>query len=236
MKKIACIIIDDEPNAIKLLETHISKVPTLELKYICYNGVEGLTYIKNNPVDLIFLDINMPLLNGMELIRILTPKQKIIFTTAYSDYAADSYEYNALDYILKPISFERFMKAVNKAENYFELQGSKDESKLTGEVYMFIKTDRQLIKINFSEILFFEAQKEYVNIHTLTEKYLFYKRMKELEEQLPVNFMRIHHSYIINLNFITRIEGATVTINNKEIPIGSSFKEEFQKRIKSRTL
>ncbi|MFL5787818.1 MAG: LytR/AlgR family response regulator transcription factor [Flavisolibacter sp.] len=235
MKKIACIIIDDEPNAIKLLESHILKMPTLELKYICYNGVEGLAYIKTNPVDLIFLDINMPLLNGMELIRILSSKQKIIFTTAHSDYAADSYEYNALDYILKPISFERFMKAVTKAENYFELQSSKDEFKTNEDPYMFIKTDRRLIKINFSEILFFEAQKEYVNVHTATEKYLFYKRMKELEEQLPVNFIRIHHSYIINLNYIARIEGATVTINNKEIPIGSSFKDEFQKRIKSRT-
>lgn len=235
MKKIACIIIDDEPNAIKLLESHILKVPTLELKYTCYDGVEGLAYIKTNQVDLIFLDINMPLLNGMELTRILSAKQQVIFTTAYSQYAIDSYDYDALDYILKPITFERFMKAVTKAENYFQLQKTKYHSRLDEETYMFVKIERQLIKINYSEILFFEARKEYINIHTIKEKYLFYKRMKDLETELPGNFIRIHHSYIINLNRIETIGGNSVTINKKEIPVGLSFKESFQKMVKSRT-
>jgi two-component system, LytTR family, response regulator len=235
MKKIRCIIIDDEPNAVKLLESHISKVPSLELKYTCYNGVEGLAYIKNNHVDLIFLDINMPLLNGMELARILSPAQKIIFTTAYSDHAADSYDYDALDYILKPITFARFLKAVSKAENFFDLQKRKQKSKSDDEPYMFVKTDRQLVKINYSEILFFEAQKEYISIQTVKEKFIFYKRMKDLEDQLPSNFLRIHHSFIINLNNISRIEGNSVTISDSEIPIGASYKEEFQEIIKSRT-
>jgi len=234
MKKISCIIIDDEPNAIKLLESHILKVPSLELKYKCYNGVEGLAYIKTNPVDLIFLDINMPLLNGIELTRILSTQQKVIFTTAYSDYAVDSYDYDALDYVLKPITFERFMKAVTKAENYFQVQ-SKYEKKTDIETYMFVKAERQLVKVNYSEILFFEAQKEYINIHTTREKYLFYKRMKDLEEQLPDNFIRVHHSFIINLDCINRIDANSVIINNKEIPIGASYKDAFHEIIKPRT-
>jgi two-component system LytT family response regulator len=235
MKRISCIIIDDEPNAVKLLENHIAKIPILELRQVCYNGLEGLNYIKDNPVDLIFLDINIPLLTGMELATIISTRQKIIFTTAYSEYAVGSYEYDALDYILKPITFARFLKAVAKAEKFFQLQMTRTEPGVIEENYMFVKTERQLVKINYSDIFYFEAQKEYVNICALKTKYMFYKRMKDLEEQLPVNFLRIHHSFIINLNYITKVEGNSVTVNNNEIPVGISYREAFQNIVRSKT-
>ncbi|HXL55827.1 MAG TPA: LytTR family DNA-binding domain-containing protein [Chitinophagaceae bacterium] len=238
MKKITCIIIDDEPMAVRLLQSYVSKVPFLNALHACYDGVEGLTYLKDNSVDLIFLDINMPMLNGIELANILTEKQKIIFTTAYSEHALESYEYHALDYLLKPITFKRFLKAVTHARDFFHPNEITNEiqAKIKEEAYMFVKSGKQLVKISNEEILFFEAQKEYVMIHTTGKKVMIYKRMKDLAEQIPSCFIRVHYSYIININFIDKIEGNSIIIGNHSIPIGFSYKEDFLLKIKQKTL
>jgi two-component system LytT family response regulator len=238
MKKIECIIIDDEPIGVKLLQSYISKVPFLDARHACYDGIEGLAYLKDNSVDLIFLDINMPVLNGIELANILTEKQKIIFTSAHSQYALESYEYHALDYLLKPITFKRFFKAVTHAYDFFHSHEITNESqaKKKNETYMFVKSGKQLVKIGNEEILFFEAQKEYIMIHTTRKKVMIYKRMKELAEQMPSCFTRVHYSYIININFIDRIEGNNIIIRNHSIPISFSYKEDFLLKIKQNTL
>jgi two-component system LytT family response regulator len=238
MKKIRCIVIDDEPNAIKLMESHIEKVPFLGLQSSFYDGIEGLHYMSKNPVDLVFLDINMPMLSGTELAEILPSHHKIIFTTAYPNYALQSYEYDALDYIQKPISFQRFLKAATKAELYFNsiLKPTDKVQKSKNREYIFIKSEKQLVKIDFKDIIVFEAQKEYISIHTAKKKYIFYKRMKELQTELPNHFVRVHHSFIINLDFVSRIESSTVTLDKFEIPIGETFKENFLTIVRGQTL
>jgi DNA-binding LytR/AlgR family response regulator len=238
MKKIRCIVIDDEPNAIKLMESHIAKVPYLDLQCSFYDAIDGLYYIVKNPVDLVFLDINLPMLSGTELAEILPNGPKIIFTTAYSNYALQSYEYDALDYIQKPISFQRFLKAAAKAEFYFNsISKATDKTEqLKHKAYIFIKSEKQLVKIGFNDIVFFEAQKEYISVQTTRKKFIFYKRMKELQLELPANFVRVHHSFIINLDFVSRIESSTVMLEQSEIPIGDKFKENFLNIVREQTL
>src|SRR5882757_1608085 len=220
MTKLGCLIIDDEPNAGQLLQDYISKVPYLTLKGNCFDAMEALEFLRHSQADLIFLDINMPGLSGIELVNILPREQRVIFTTAYSEYALESYEYNVVDYLLKPITFRRFMMAVAKAAGGMS-------PVLQAEEYMFVKSDKQMIRINFRDIAYFEALKEYICIHTKDQKIITYKRMKELLEKLPDHFTRIHNSYIINGDHISRVEGNFVLIDNKSLPIGISYKESF---------
>ena len=184
MTKINCLIIDDEPNAVQLLQDYISKVPYLALKGTCFDALEALEFLSHTQTDIIFLDINMPDLSGMELMNMLPREQKVIFTTAYSEYAIQSYEYNAVDYLLKPISFKRFMMAVGKAASSLPAPAQEEE-------YLFVRTDKKMIRVNVRDILYFEALKEYVCIHTKTQKIITYKRMKELLDKLPGHFTRI---------------------------------------------
>ena len=239
MTKIGCLIIEDEPNAGQLLQDYISKVPYLTLKAACFDALEALEFLGHSQADLIFLDINMPDLTGIELVHMLPKDQKIIFTTAYSDYAIQSYEYNAVDYLLKPITFQRFLMAVQKASQLIN-----DQPKNTGpsippsqaEEYLFAKSDKKMIRVNLRDILYFEALKEYVCIHTKTQKIVTYKRMKELLEKLPAHFARIHNSYIINGDHITRVEGNYVLIGDKNLPIGISYRDSFAEFIQLRAL
>ncbi|MES1159995.1 MAG: response regulator transcription factor [Bacteroidota bacterium] len=229
MTKLGCLIIDDEPNAGQLLQDYISKVPYLTLKGNCFDAPEALEFLRHTQADLIFLDINMPGLSGIELVNILPREQRVIFTTAYSEYALESYEYNVIDYLLKPITFRRFMMAVTKAAGGMSPAPQAEE-------YMFVKSDKQMIRINFRDIAYFEALKEYICIHTKGQKIITYKRMKELLEKLPDHFTRIHNSYIINGDHISRVEGNFVLIENKSLPIGISYKESFAEFIQQRAL
>src|SRR5580765_151180 len=204
--KLDCLVVDDEPNAGKLLEDYINKIPGLTLIARCFDGREALEVIRNNHVDLLFLDINMPNLNGIELMNFIPKELPIIFTTAYSEYAIESYEYHVIDYLLKPITFNRFMKAVGKAEEQIggalQKKSSLSEQAMIDEGYFFVRADKKMIKINFDEIIYFEAVKEYICIHTENQKVLVYKRMKDLAEKLPEYFIRVHNSYIINCKCI----------------------------------
>jgi two-component system, LytTR family, response regulator len=228
--KISCLIADDEPLAVQLLEDYIRHADGLQLVHTCYNAVEAHVFLKQQPVDLLFLDINMPKLTGMELTSLLSPAQKIIFTTAYSEYAVESYEKNAVDYLLKPISFERFMKAVVKAEKLLAEPVADTPVSSTSN---FVKSGKAIININFEKVIFIEGMKDYVAFHTTEEKIVVYKRMKELEETLPANFIRIHHSYFINTQHISRVEDNQVFTASHQIPISEKYRESFLRRIKT---
>jgi two-component system LytT family response regulator len=230
MTKIGCLIIEDEPNAQQLLQDYISKVPYLTLKGTCFDALEALEFLGHAQADLIFLDINMPDLTGIELIHMLPKEQKVIFTTASSDHAIESYEYNAVDYLLKPITFKRFLTAVQKAFN------PSPPAPSGAEDYLFAKSDKKMIRVNLRDIIYFEALKEYVCIHTRTQKIVTYKRMKELLERLPGHFTRIHNSYIINGDHITRVEGNYVLVGDKNLPVGVSYRDAFAGFVQLRAL
>jgi len=233
MLKLDCLVIDDEPNAVQLLEDYIGKIPYLTLKGKCFDAMEALEFLEHSRVDLIFLDINMPRLSGMELAHLLPRHQKIIFTTAYSEYAIESYEYNVIDYLLKPITFKRFLKAIEKTEQIIH-----DQLPLPppAEDYIFVKSDKKMIRITLRDILYFEAVKEYIYVHMDNQKILIYKRMKDLADKLPADFIRVHNSYIINCKHIGRIEGNFVLIKGASIPLGISYKEPFLQFIRTRAL
>jgi two-component system, LytTR family, response regulator len=230
---ITCLIADDEPLAVQLLEDYIRQVDFLQLTYKCHTAMEALGYLKHQPVDLLFLDINMPKLTGMELVSLLPPGQKIIFTTAYSAYAVQSYEKNALDYLLKPITFERFMKAVSKAEKWMEATAGEKNNNLSNKMPVFIKSGKSIININLDNVIFVEGLKDYVAFHASNEKTVMYKRMKELEELLPGTFVRIHHSYFINTIHISKIEENQVYASGHCLPISEKYRAGFLQRIKA---
>jgi len=227
MKKIKCIVVDDEPLAIQLLENYVMKIPFLEMVFSTENPIKALEYIQNNEADLIFLDIQMPELSGINFMKIVGNKLKYILTTAYSEYALEGYEHNVIDYLLKPISFSRFEKSALKAQ---ERCPANDTST---NPYFFVKSSGQQHKINFDEILYVESIKDYVNIKTENQEYIVLDTLKSLESQLPENFARVHKSFILNLDKIEKIDVRNVFLNSgKEIPIGETYKSEFLMRIK----
>ncbi|UZR96530.1 LytR/AlgR family response regulator transcription factor [Chondrinema litorale] len=226
--KLKCLIVDDEPNAVLLLESYIKRLPYLSLQKSCYNGIEVLDFLKNNAVDLILLDINMPMLNGMDLSSTISDQVGIIFTTAYSEYAVESYERNAIDYLLKPITFVRFQKALSLL-NTEKPQINQTTSESVD--WLYIKSGTEFIRIEFDDILFVKGEREYISIHTISKKHLIYKRMKEIENQLPSNFCRVHQSFIVNLTKIDKVIQNNITIGKAHIPISQSYKAAFLKRI-----
>jgi DNA-binding LytR/AlgR family response regulator len=222
------MIVDDEPGAVNLLEVLIRQATGWQLVSKCYNALEAIAFLKDNEVDLIFMDINMPLINGIELAALLPKKNAIVFTTAYSEYAAESYIYNTLDYLLKPIVLHRFLASVQKVENYFKNEAVGDE-------YFFVKSGSELRKILLSEILFFESRKEYVGVVTASFEILTYRRLKDIEAQLPSSFVRVHQSYIINLSQLVKIQDNHIHVGEKKIPIGDKFREALMELVRKRT-
>lgn len=233
MKNITCMIVEDEPNAMKLLEDYIGKIPFLHLSGKCYDAMAAVSFLQNNTVDVIFLDINMPSLTGIEMAAMIPKDQKIIFTTAYSEYALDSFEYHVVDYLLKPITFKRFMQAVNKLQSFMQAEPEESEtSAMPG--FLFVKSGKQVHRIEYASVFYLEALKEYIAIHTPKEKILVYKRMKDVAEVLPPQFVRIHNSYIVNLQHIRNIGSNMVQINEQRLPVSNSYRGLFQQRISER--
>lgn len=228
MKKIKCIIVDDEPLAISLLQSYVQKVPFLELVFSTENPIDALEFIQNNESNLVFLDIQMPEITGINFMKILGNKLKYILTTAYSEYALEGYEHNIVDYLLKPISFERFYKSVLKAEERFMGNEVHEES------HFFVKSSGQQHRINFEDILYIESIKDYVNIKTFDQEYIILDTLKSMEQQLPESsFIRIHKSFIINLNQIKSFDSKKVILfSDREIPIGESYKNNFLTKLK----
>lgn len=216
-----CLIIDDEPAAREILRTYISDTDELQLIGECKDALEGRSWLKDHNINLVFLDINMPRLSGIEFLKTLTNPPKVILSTAYSEYALDGYELDVVDYLLKPFSFERFLKAVEKAERSFS------EINPNG-YYISIKADGKLYRIHIDQILFAEGNGDYITVHTTDNKITFYQTLKDFYEQLPDHqFVRVHRSYLISLSHIDYVEGNTVMIGSHSIPVSKSYKEEF---------
>ncbi|MGX5819061.1 LytR/AlgR family response regulator transcription factor [Chitinophaga lutea] len=223
---IRCLIIDDEPLARKGLREYLEDVPFLELAGECADAAKAIPLIAASAADLLFLDIRMPRMTGLALLRSLPQPPPVIFTTAYPDYAVESFELNVLDYLLKPISFERFMKAALKAQAYFDLRRQPDAP------YFFIKCDNRLEKIAYADILFVEALQNYVAIHTLSRKLITYLTFKAVEDYLPAShFVRVHKSYIASLDKIDAIEGNELLLGPHRIPMSRGLKDEALEKI-----
>jgi DNA-binding LytR/AlgR family response regulator len=233
-----CLVIDDEPLAIKLLEDHISKVPFLQLAGTFSNPLEALLDFNKHPADIIFLDIQMPQLNGVQFMQLLQNRAQVIITSAYQEYAIEGFEYNVVDYLLKPISFERFYRAVEKAYNLKNpkaaISGSREMFPATGG-YIFVKVENKMVRVELDDIFFVEGLKNYVSIYTKTQRIVSLQVMKQLEDVLPPNrFVRVHKSYIVALDKISSIERQEIHIKDRIIPIGSTFSEHFNKMLESR--
>ncbi|WP_338359328.1 LytTR family DNA-binding domain-containing protein [Yeosuana marina] len=226
-RDISCLIVDDEAMAIEIIETHLSKIPTIKTINSCNNAIEAFNFLINNSVDLVFLDINMPEISGISFAKSIHKDIKIIFTTAYRDYAVEGFELQAVDYLLKPISFERLLKAVN---TYFEVYNNSNKTSLKEEAvseFMFVRADRRMIKIDFDAIIYVESYSDYIKIHLTDETITTRETISAIEAKLPNNnFMRIHRSFIISLAHITSFTNEEITINKKSFPISRSYKKE----------
>jgi len=230
--KIRCLAIDDEPLALQQIEKYIGKTPFLEPVAFCQSAMEAMEYLAKNEVDLMFVDINMPDINGMDFVKSLTVKPAIIFTTAYSEYALEGFQVDALDYILKPISYAVFLKSATKAKTLFELKSKQPETLQTNSEFLFVKSDYKIIRIALADIQYIESANEYIQIHLIndTQPITTLIRLKVMEEQLPKEkFMRIHRSFIVNLNHVNVIERNRIVFDKKTyIPIGDQYKDAFQ--------
>ena len=230
-KKIKCLVIDDEPLAREILKQHIAGVEALELTGTCSNGVEAVSFLKEHLVDLLFLDIQMPQLLGTNFVRTLKNPPKIIFTTAYRKYAIEGFELDAVDYILKPISFERFLKAVNKVLQINITAGSastplpNEQHQETSNSFLYFRVDRKMVKVFYRDILFIESLKDYIKIFTSSKTIVTKYVLSTLEEMLPANeFLRIHKSYIVAIDKIESYNAESIQVAKHELPIGRLYK------------
>ena len=228
---IRCIAIDDEALALDLLEDNISKIPFLELAGRFTNAFDALRLMQEDPVDLLFLDIQMPDINGIQFLKSLPQKPAVIFTTAFSKYALEGFELDVIDYLLKPYSFERFLKAVNKAHEYLELQekakaGMKNNT--FGSHYLFVRADYKLVKVDIQEILYIDGLKDYVKIYCGDKPLLTQMSMKAIEERLPPHdFIRVHRSFIVAFDKIDFIHKSFISVKGREIPLSDHYKDSF---------
>lgn len=229
---IHCLAIDDEKLALDLVEDNIRKIPFLTLVKKCKNAFEAIEILHAEKIDLIFLDIQMPDISGIQMLKSLKEKPLVIFTTAYSNYALEGFDLDVMDYLLKPYTFERFLKAVNKAREYLEMkentQGQEDHKQISASGYLFVRSDYKLMKIKLNEILYIEGLGDYVKIYTGENPILTQMSMKALEEKLPsAQFIRVHHSYIVAFSKIDYIQKQQLGIANHEIPVSDHYRDQL---------
>lgn len=247
--KLKCIAVDDEPLALDIIEDYISKVPFLELVKRTENAIEALQLVQAGGIDLVFLDIQMPELTGIQFLKIAGGKACFILTTAYSQYALESYDLNVSDYLLKPIAFDRFYKAVEKVHNLVKVnepqtpvqpvvkEVPKPVAAQPVQDFMFVKTEHKIQKIELDDILYIEGLKDYISIFTKAERVITLQNMKKMEETLPSSqFIRVHKSYIISLDKIESIERSRISICGKMIPVGDTYRDEFFRRIEGNNI
>jgi DNA-binding LytR/AlgR family response regulator len=234
-RKVRCLVVDDEPLAVKLVSSHIQQIDSLEIVASCKNALQALEILRNEPIDLMFLDIHMPQISGLDFLRTLTHPPKVILTTAYREYALEGFELDVVDYLLKPISFERFLKSVNK---YFERMESpvsfhEQNNPFPREDFILVKDNRTIFKVCLQDILFIEAFGEYVKIHTPEKVHLSRETMHDMEERLPhADFLRVHRTFLVPIRKITGFSSFSVYIQIHEIPIGRSYKDAVQQALK----
>lgn len=236
MTKLRCIAIDDEPLALRQVTSFIEKLPFLELVGKCASAFQALELLEEEVVDLMFVDINMPDLNGLDFVKSLDKKPQLVFTTAYDQYAIEGFKVNALDYLLKPFSFAEFSTAAHKAKVQFELLNKVEDAPVekidSNEQYLFIKSEYKLLRVNLEDVLYIEGMKEYVRIHLCNQKPIMsLLTMKSVEAKLPKNrFMRVHRSYIVNLSRVREVERFRIVYDDKtRIPVSDNYKDKFQK-------
>lgn len=235
MDKIRCIIVDDESLALNVLEEYISRLNNMELLARCSNAIEALNIINSQRPDLVFLDIQMPGLSGIELARSLRNQTKVIFTTAYHDFAVEGFDLEAVDYLLKPVSFERFMRAVEKFSNLYghKPAPSNLETRTTGqpynEAFIYLRADKKMVKVFLHQILFLESQKNYTRVVTSEREIISHLTITALEEKLPASkFLRIHRSFIVALDKIEAFSSTHIQTGRHELPIGRNYKETVE--------
>ena len=236
--KITCLIVEDEPLARNLMVAYVEKVPYLHLLKACSNPLDAIDFLRDNAVDLLFLDVQMPEITGITLLKVLQKKPLVILTTAYSEYALEGYELDILDYLLKPITFERFLKAVEKANQRMNISTINPTEILVSEKnepkqnFIFVKDGTKQIKVRLSDILYIESLKDYVRIYTKTQKIVSLLTMKALESQLPeTEFTRIHNSFIVSLEAIDAIDKEKVQIGETFLPVSDTYKKSFKEFI-----
>lgn len=229
MEIIRCAVVDDKPLALDLIVDYIEKFPNLSLKLATTKPLEALEMVMAGKIDLVFLDIQMPQLSGVQFMKISQGKCKVVLTTAYSKYAIDGFENDAVDYLMKPISFERFYKAVQKVQTELsKLEIIKNKESDTTKDFIFVKTEYKLVKINIDEILYVEGMQNYVAIYTQGDKIISLQNIKKTEEQLPGKyFVRIHKSYIVALKWIDSVERSRVYIKGGVLPLGDVYRDNF---------
>ena len=230
---INCIIIDDEPLAVNVIKNHLQEIGSVNIVETFNSAIEALSFLKENTIDLIFLDINMPLLDGLNFIKSLEKKPLIIITTAYDEYAIKTYELDVLDYLVKPISFPRFLKAVNRALRKVNSKSSTSNLKIAKREHLFIKVDKKKMqKIYLDEILVIESLRDYLKITTITDRYIIHSTLSNFTDKLPSsNFIRIHRSFTIAIDKIDVVQGNSVEIDGVKYVIGRSYIELVKKRI-----
>uniref|UniRef100_UPI004048F098 LytR/AlgR family response regulator transcription factor n=1 Tax=Flavobacterium sp. TaxID=239 RepID=UPI004048F098 len=240
--KITCVIVDDEPMALNLVESYVEKTPFLELKNKCSSAIEAMEFIKNEPVDLLFLDIQMPDLTGIEFSKMVPKETRVIFTTAFDQYALEGFKVEALDYLLKPFDYAEFLAAANKARTWFELVKAKEQPKIdvsNKKDFLFVKSEYKQLRIKLDDVLYFEGLKDYIKIWLKDnpKPILTLMSLKSLEEELPSNkFMRVHRSFIVSLKNIEVIERSQIIINKQRITVSEQYKMNFLEFVNNNSL
>lgn len=229
--KIRCLIVDDEVPATELLASYLTRIEDFEISGICNNALEAFTFLQRNPIDLVFLDIQMPRMSGLELMHSLPEKPAVIFTTAYREYGADAFELDALDYLVKPITFDRLLKAIAKFNQQVQFKKGLEQTQDNNafeRAYMYFKVNRDLVKIYLKNIVYIESIRDYIKIITDNQSIISYQRIGHMEEKLPENkFLRIHKSYIVALDKIKSFSNDCVHLGNYSLPVGRSYKQRF---------
>jgi two-component system LytT family response regulator len=241
---IRCLVVDDEPLALHILEDYISKMPFLTLVKATTNPIEALQLVQEGGIDLVFLDVQMPELTGIQFLRIANGKSKVILTTAYSQYALEGYELDVIDYLLKPIAFDRFFKSVQKAQTIIQPSAKQEVKQETSNPqndflsdFIFVKTEHKIQKVYLNDILFIEGLKDYISIFTPAERIITLQNMKKMEDALPEkHFIRVHKSYIVSINKIDSIERSRIFIGDKIIPVGDTYRDEFFKIVDGKNI
>jgi DNA-binding LytR/AlgR family response regulator len=239
LEKITCLIVDDEPMALNLVENYVLKTPFLHLVKKCNSGLEALLYLNEEKVDLIFLDIQMPDVTGLQLAKVIPKSTRIIFTTAFDQYAIEGFKVEALDYLLKPFDYSEFFTAATKAREWFELVKSQEKTTSANIDFLFVKSEYKQIKINLKDVLYFEGLKDYIKIWLKNnpKPILTLMSLKTLEEELPTDkFMRVHRSFIVSLDSIEAIERSQILINNQRITVSDQYKPKFSDFITKNSL
>ncbi|PRZ22021.1 LytR/AlgR family response regulator transcription factor [Flavobacterium granuli] len=230
--KIKCVLIDDEPLATEVLLNYFTNFTDFEIIGTFRNPIEALEFINSNTVDVVFLEIHMPVMTGFELIRLIGNKTKVVITTAFREFAAESYELDVLDYLVKPIPLPRFIKCIHKIEADYNLKNNFKIESLKIDPHIFIKVDKKMVKIIIDEILFIEGMKEYIKLVTADKSYITHKSLTSLSEELPQDqFTRIHKSYIIAVNKVKSIEGNRIQVHSHTLPIGRNYSKDVKIRI-----